>query len=117
MEKEISERQASKALGVVFGVISTVGLSIANLSHVFFTWSVIAEEIQTGWGQPTNLDIAVLFPFLIEGLLCAPSLILSAVYFCLYAKQRGNKGLFATVVALASLAVVQIILFNVLIRY
>src|SRR5574344_1450445 len=98
----------SQSVVLALGVLAVILLVASNLTHAFFTWSVIAEEIKTGWGQPTNMDIGVLVPWLIEGLLCLPSLVVAVIYFILYAKNKGNKPLFIANISLTALAFAQI---------
>jgi hypothetical protein len=107
----------SQSVVLALGVLTIILLVASNLAHIFFTWSVIAEEIQTGWGQPTNMDIGVLVPWLIEGLFCLPSLVVAVIYFIFYSKNQGNKPLFIANLSLTALVFAQILLFNLLVHF
>lgn len=108
----MESRRLSKNM---FSIISIIGLSFFNLSHIVFTISVVMEEIETGWGRPTSLEMAVLFPWMLEIFLGVPSIILAILSFSLLPKAKSNKVLFIFTICLLVLALIQMFLFNLFI--
>ena len=88
----------------VFGIIMLVLQAGANLLHLIWTVWLSAEQMQTGWGYGTGMEIGGLYPWLTE-ILCAPVLLATIVYLvmCICLKSRGgivkgNIALFAALV-------------------
>ena len=63
----------------VFGAWTSIFLLIANLLHIIWTVWLISEQIDTGWGYSTNMEMGVLYPWLCE-LLCAPAFLAGIVF-------------------------------------
>lgn len=100
----------------VFGVITIVLLSLVNLSHGLWTYWLVAEQLQTGWGYGTNMDLAVLMPWLAE-LLCAPAMIAAVVYLIMSCFLRHKKGILIANIVLFACAAAQYILTNLFIFF
>lgn len=92
----------NKTKDTILGVIMTVSSSLANLAHSIFTVWLLIEQIETGWGYGTNIEMGALFPWLIE-IASMPLLIFGIVYFIICRKTRRslyvtNAALFATLI-------------------
>ncbi|MFA7222806.1 MAG: hypothetical protein WC148_04735 [Bacilli bacterium] len=97
------------------GWISLIFLVISNLAHFPFTIYFIVEEFISGWGVATNLEIGVFFPWVIEFLVCLPSLVISVVYFFLFPNIKRNKIVLIINISLLIFLAVQIMISNLLI--
>ena len=98
----------------VFGVILIVTLILVNLGHLVWTAWLVAEQAQTGWGYGTNIDIAVLMPWITE-LVCAPGMIASVVYLVLSFFFRHKKGILIANIILFACAAAQFVVTNLFI--
>lgn len=84
----------------------------ANLSHLLFTIWLTIEQVDTGWGYGTNLEMAVLLPWAIEAL-SIPLLLGTLVYEIAAWRRQYRNGLHTAVSLLAGSALLQFILTNV----
>lgn len=100
----------------VFGIINIVLLSHVNPIHALWTYWLTAEQVETGWGHGTNMELAVLYPWLIE-LLCAPAMIAAAVYLIMSCFLRHKKGIVIANIVLFAFAAAQFILTNLFIFF
>lgn len=100
----------------VFGVILIVMLALVNLGHVLWTWWLISEQLQTGWGYGTNMEMLVLMPWMTE-LVCVPAMIAGVVYLVLSFFLRHKKGILAANIILFACAAVQIGVTNLFIWF
>lgn len=100
----------------VFGIVSIVLMVLVNLGHGLWTYWLTAEQIKTGWGYGTNMDIAVLWPWITE-LLCAPAMVAVVVYLVMSCFMRHKKGILITNIILFACAVVQFGVTNLFIWY
>lgn len=107
--------EENKAI-TVYGIIVIYLLSIGNLLHLFWTIWLTIEQIKTGWLYGTNLELGVLFPWLVE-LLCSPLLIAGIVYFVLHMLKPSNKNICIANIALFSLLVLQFFITNLFIWF
>ena len=71
----------------VFGIVSLVLAVWGNLGHLLFTVWVSAEQLKTGWGYGTDMEMAVLMPWLVE-VLCIPAFIIGAAFLVQLLKNR-----------------------------
>lgn len=99
---------------IVFGAIVTLLLSLVNLSHVLWTWWLVSEQIKTGWGFGTNIEMAVLYPWMTE-LLCVPALTAAVVYLIMSCFKRHSKLLLTLNILLLVCAVAQFTVTNLFI--
>ncbi len=106
-----------KSIGInILGGV-TFGYSIiANLTQLLWTVWLTKEQIQTGWGFPTNMEMFALVVWLTQ-LLCLPALILGAVYLILHIRKKSAKWLFVSNAALLTTLAVQYILINLFINF
>lgn len=100
----------------VFSVITTISLIIANIFHILFTILIIIEEIQTGIGYTTNLEILVILPWIIEIVICLPVIVLAIVSFCVSSKNN-IKRINIINISLFTFLLLQLIIFNIFIWY
>ena len=63
----------------IFGIVIMILLLHVNPIHALWTYWLTLEQIETGWGFTTRMEIAVLYPWLTE-LICAPAMIAAVVY-------------------------------------
>ncbi len=73
-----------------FGWLTAPLLGLANLIQLFWTVWLTEEQIRTGWGYPTNLELAVLYPWITQ-LLLLP-VVIGAGILLLYAAIKRNRG-------------------------
>lgn len=100
----------------VFGVILLVMLVLVNLSHLLWTGWLIAEQIETGWGNGTKMEMLVLLPWLTE-LLCTPAMVAGVVYLILSCFIRHKNEILMADVVLFACAAVQFGLTNLFIWF
>lgn len=106
-----------KSIGInILGGV-TFGYSIiANLTQLLWTVWLTKEQIQTGWGFPTNMEMFALVVWLTQ-LLCLPALILGAVYLILHIRKKSAKWLFVSNAFMLATLAVQYILINLFINF
>ncbi len=108
-------KKTSVGMNVLGGV--TFGCSIvANLSQLLWTFWLTKEQISTGWGFPTQMEMFVLVVWFTQ-ILCIPALILGGVYLLLHIKKKSVKWLFVSNAVLLATLAVQYILINVFINF
>ena len=100
----------------VFGAIVMVLMAVVNLLHGFWTYCLIAEQIKTGWGFSTNLEMMVLMPWMLE-LICLPVLLTEVVYFIMSCFKRHDRSVTVWNIVLFSLAIAQYLVTNLFIFY
>ncbi len=76
----------------VFGIILIVALSWANLLHLLWTVWLTVEQIETGWGGGTRIEMLSLAPLTLE-MIFAPFLLAEIVYLILSAYSQSVKGI------------------------
>ena len=59
----------------IFGAILICALVIANLVNLPWTFWLVIEQFETGWGYGTNMEMMVLLPLAVE-FLCLPVVLL-----------------------------------------
>lgn len=71
------------------GILLIVLQAFANAIQLLFTVWLTVEQIETGWGFTTHMEMMVLLPFMLE-LLCAPVVILGIAYgiLCIFYKTK-----------------------------
>lgn len=104
--------QKNTSIGMnIFGSITAVFLTIANLIHLLFTISMTNEQISTGFGYGTDIELAVLFIWMFEAVFI-PIIIASVVFLCLNVIKKSVRMLFWTNVALLGILIMQYIITN-----
>lgn len=105
--------KANKSTGMtVFGIIVTVFSAMANLLHLPWFIHILAEQVKTGWGGGTNIELAVLYPWIIE-FLSLPVLIAGIVFTILSFRKRPALGLFISGATLTLILFLQTVLLNI----
>lgn len=100
----------------IFSIIMIVLLILINLAHLLWTFWLVIEQIKTGFGFGTNMELGVLYPWITE-ILCSPVLIGGIVYLIICVFKRPNKPLLITNVCLFSAAVLQYAITNLFIWF
>ena len=101
----------------VFGIISAIMSAIFNLMLAIWTYTLVAEQINTGWGFGTNLEILALVPMLLS-LISVSALTVGAIYILFtWLLKSGSKPVFITATSLFGVLAVQVVLINLFIWY
>ena len=100
----------------VFGVFTSLALIVTNLFHVIWTWCLCAEQAETGWGYGTNLEMAVLYPWICEAL-TLPVILAGIIYFALHIWKRSETWISITTAVLFALYIAQIFITNLFIFF
>lgn len=100
----------------IYGVVTIYLLFIANLLNIIWTIWLTIEQIKTGWGYGTNLEIGVLWPWTTE-LLCIPLIIVGIVYFIIHFFNCSYKKIFIVNVVLFSILLFQYFITNLFIWF
>ena len=90
----------------VFGIILMVLLSWANLLHLLWTVWLTWEQIDTGWGAGTRIEMAALMPLGIQ-YLSMPVLAAEVVFLVLSAKGETVRGIRIANICLFAAAILQ----------
>ena len=90
----------------IFGIISGALLLLANLSYSFWTVWLVLEQIETGWGFSTKMEMFVLAPCL-HSICLIPIFVVGLVYLLLHIKERSRLWVFIPNISLLSLLVLQ----------
>ena len=101
----------------VFGIISAILLSVFNLLCIIWTVALTSEQIGTGWGYGTGLEILAVLPMLIS-MAAISAVLLGALYilFSLILKKISKPQITLNTVLLSAL-IIQITLINLFIWY
>ena len=83
----------------------------ANFLHLGWTYWLTAEQIKTGWGGGTGMEMLVLALWMLE-VLCLPVLGLGIVYFVLGLNRRQKKKILAANIVLFIALTAQIVMTN-----
>ena len=100
----------------IFGYINIFLMAIVNFANIFWTLWLTIEQLATGWGFPTYLEMGVLWPWIFETL-SLPFIILCLVFLILSIFKKPKKWIVVTNAILFILAVLQIGLTNLFIWY
>ncbi|MBQ8293152.1 MAG: hypothetical protein IJX78_05075 [Bacilli bacterium] len=103
-----------KELVGIYGLIITVILAISNLQSLFFTICLVIEQIQTGMGFGTLLEMFTLMVW-ISHLICFPAILGSIGYFILHIMWSSDRRVLIANIALFSFLVFQILITNLFI--
>ena len=100
----------------VFGIILIVALAWANLLHILWTVWLTLEQIETGWGGGTGIEMLFLAPWLIE-VLSFPVLLAEIVYLALSGRWTTARGIKIANIILFVLMMVPIGLTHLFVMY
>lgn len=107
---------ASKPKNDVFGLVALIILAIGNTLHLVVFLSMLSEQIQTGWGGSTNIEMGALYIWLFEVLVMIGAVVSIVLY--VVSLVRGDRK--SKAIANASLIVAliaQVVLTNIFIFY
>lgn len=99
-----------------FGYLLLAFHILANLAHLLWTVWLTVEQIRTGWGAGTGMDILVLVPWLVE-LLGAPLFLIGVVFFILSVRHRPKRSLLIANAVLLSALLLQYGLTNLFVWF
>lgn len=99
-----------------FAISMVAALVPANMVHLGWTAWLTAEQLQTGWGWGTGIEMLALMLWLTE-LLCLPVLILGVAYFVTGFFRRQKRGLLIANILLFVLLIGQIAVTNLFLYY
>lgn len=99
-----------------FGTIMICLSALGNAAHLLWTFWLIDEQIETGWGYGTNIELGVLFPWITE-ILWAPVLIAGVIYLILAISRHPRKKLLTANIILLALLALQYAATNLFIWY
>jgi|GEM_PF-3092156 len=88
------------------GIVVIIMLSLVNVSHSIWTVWLVLEQIKTGWGMSTEMEMFVLWPWTVE-LFCSPVLLGGIVHSIVAIFKRPKKGIFIAELILLGLAFAQ----------
>lgn len=100
----------------VFGVLASILLLIANLLHIFWTGCLGFEQIETGWGYGTNMEMGVLYPWFCE-LLSAPAFLAGIVFLIMNIWKRSEKWVTVFTGSVVVCYILQVLLTNLFIFF
>lgn len=100
----------------IFGIFTGVLLFLANSLHILWTYWLTVEQIETGWGYSTNLEMMALLPWMLE-LLSIPLIIAEVVYLVMSYFKRHHMAVFISNIALFGLLIMQYVLTNLFLFY
>lgn len=99
-----------------FGILTGIILFVANFLHSLWSVWLTAEQIDTGWGYGTNMEMAVLYPWFFE-VLCIPAFLAGVVFLLMYIWKRSEKWIAISVGTLFACYFLQVILTNLFIFF
>lgn len=100
----------------VFGACASIFLLIANLLHIIWTVWLVSEQIDTGWGYGTNIELGVLYPWLCE-LLSTPVILAGIAFLIMNIWKKSEKIISILCTVLLSCEILQIAITNLFIFF
>ena len=88
----------------------------ANFLHLGWTYWLAAEQIETGWGGGTGIEMLALALWMLEAL-CLPVLALGVIYFVLSCYRRQKKKMLVANIVLFTMLAAQIVVTNLFLFY
>lgn len=73
------------------GMIPLIILTISNIIHLPLTFSIVFEQIQTGFGYGTNFELGVLYYWIVEIILIIPLIVALIFLILMYVKKIPNQ--------------------------
>lgn len=99
-----------------FAVSMVAALAPANLVHLGWTVWLTLEQIETGWGWGTGIEMLALALWMAE-LACLPVLLLGVIYFVASFFRQQKKGLLIANIGLFACLVLQIAVTNLFLYF
>ncbi len=100
----------------VYGIVMIFIQAVTNIANLLWTVWLTLEQIDTGWGFGTRIEMLALLPWL-SHLFTFPILAAAIIYFILHAIKGSDKTIMITNAALFSALVCQIVLTNLFMFY
>lgn len=97
----------------VFRVVIMLILILANLLHIGYTWWIVDEQIETGFGYGTNIEMGAFFIWMFEFLLI-PVFVIGLAYFIYCLIKKVNKKKMIINLLLYILLILQVFITNLL---
>ncbi len=94
-----------------FGVITLIFAAIGNIINLPWTAWLVAEQIKTGFGFGTDMEMAALLPWIAE-VLSLPVIVLGIVYFVTMILKGKSKRFLKPNVIFYALLIFQITITN-----
>ena len=103
--------------GSVFGIVMIVALAWSNLLHLPWSIWLVWEQIETGLGAGTGMEMLALALLTVE-LLSLPALLAETVFLVLYGfREHSVRGIRCANICLFAGALLQFGLTNLFLRY
>lgn len=99
-----------------FGAAVNVAAVAADLIHAPFTLLLIFEQIKTGWGYGTDVEMFALYPWMIE-FLALPILPAEIVFLILSIFLRPKRSVLLLSAILTGLLISQYVILNLFLFY
>lgn len=100
----------------IFGIINIFPMLLVNIANAFWTLWLTIEQIATGWGFPTNLELGVLYPWMFQ-VISLPFVILCLIFLIISFFKKPNKWILIINIVLFTITVLQFGLTNLFIWY
>jgi hypothetical protein len=97
-------------------IVCSFLMLVSNIVLIFWTIALSIEQIETGWGYTTDLELLVLVPFILS-ILTIPIIIMELVFLPLSYFFRVTRQQFLFNVITFFALILQIILINLFIFY
>ena len=94
-------------------IILTINFTVLNLLHVIFPYWLIKEDVLAGTMAGTEIEMAVLYPWLLEAI-SVPFVIGQIIYYVAY---RKDKHFYLLNTIMFALYIFQVLLFNILLLF
>ena len=106
-----------KSKGVnIYGILTAIASSISNLLQIFWLVWLAAEQVKTGFGHGTDMDILALIP-MIMNIIAIPSIIASMIFLTIHIFKKSSKNIFIINLVLWVVLLIQIGLIQLFINY
>lgn len=93
----------------IYGGIMAGILTLANLAHMIFTIPMAIEQIITGFGYGSDIELGALVIWMLQALII-PVIIASVIFLCLNITKKAYRWLFWTDTILCIILVAQCII-------
>ncbi len=100
----------------IFSIIMIILLVLINLAHLLWTVWLTIEQVKTGFGFGTNMELGVLYPWLTE-ILSSPVIITEIIYIIISIFKKPKKSLLVTNICLFGAVILQYLITNLFIWY
>lgn len=99
-----------------FGALTAIIGAAGNIINLPWTLSLVAEELKTGFGYGTNIEMAALVIWMIE-ILSVPIIALESVYFITSALKHESKRFMKLNIVFCALLILQMVITNLFIWF